>query len=109
MAEYQHLDPTEIKARLDAGETLRVLDVREQEEWDICRIDGAELKPLSQFQEWAAELQENSTPTVLHCHHGVRSQQACELLAANGVEGLINMLGGIAGWAQSVDPGMPQY
>lgn len=109
MAEYQHLSPSDIKAKIDAGESLRIIDVREAEEFAICKIEGAELKPLSQFPVWSQELQSNTTPTVLLCHHGVRSQQACDFLAQNGVEGLINMLGGINAWADSVEPGMPRY
>jgi adenylyltransferase/sulfurtransferase len=109
MARYAHLDPLAIKARLDAGERLRILDVREEEEWAICRIPGAELRPLSRFGEWAAELTGNTAPVVIHCHHGMRSQQVCEVLAAEGVEGLINLLGGIAAWADCVDPAMARY
>jgi len=109
MATYEHLDPTAIKARLDAGERIRILDVREEEEWSICRIEGAQLRPLSRLHEWVGELAGSATPVVVHCHHGMRSQQVCEWLSAQGIEGLINMLGGIAAWADCVDPGMPRY
>lgn len=109
MPGYEHLPPDQIKARLDSGEALRIIDIREAEEYSICRIEGAELKPLSQFAEWSQELTGNSEPVVLHCHHGQRSQQACQHLAQSGVQGLINMLGGIAQWAESCDPGMARY
>ncbi len=109
MRNYQHLPPDQIKARLDAGEKLRIIDVREADEFAICHIEGAELKPLSLFSEWAPELQGNTAPTVVLCHSGVRSQQACGVLAQQGVEGLINMLGGITQWAESCDPAMARY
>ena len=51
----------------------------------------------------------NTEPTVVHCHHGMRSQQACNHLAQSGVGGLINMLGGIAQWAEACDPAMRRY
>lgn len=109
MADYQHLSPDEIKAMIDDGQAVRIIDVREADEFAICKIEGAELKPLSQFAQWSGELTGSAGPVVLHCHHGMRSQQACDFLSQNGVEGLINMLGGIAQWAESIEPSMRRY
>ncbi|KAA3608277.1 MAG: hypothetical protein DWQ01_14610 [Planctomycetota bacterium] len=105
----EQIKPEELQQKLEAGEALRLVDVREPAEWDICRLPGAELKPLSQILQWQDELQDHSGPKVIYCHHGVRSAQAVAYLHSLGVESLVNLQGGIDAWARTVDPQMAQY
>jgi adenylyltransferase/sulfurtransferase len=103
------LTPTELKGRLDQGEKLRLIDVREADEWAFARLPGAELIPLSQFQQRATgELSPDET-IVLYCHHGMRSARAQGFLKAQGYGQVINLTGGIDAWAVQVDPGMKRY
>jgi rhodanese-related sulfurtransferase len=100
---------TELKARLDEGENLRLIDVRESDEWSLVHLPGAELIPLSQFQQRATgELSPEET-IVLYCHHGMRSARAQGFLKAQGFDKVINLTGGIDAWAVQVDPGMKRY
>ena len=99
---------TQLKARLDTGDKLRLIDVREPHEWDIARIEGAELIPLrtlpDQIEEW-----DTSEEFVLYCRTGVRSAQAVELMLAEGFGRVSNLTGGIWSWSDEVDPSIPKY
>jgi adenylyltransferase/sulfurtransferase len=98
----------ELKSRLDAGEPLEILDVREPHEWAICRIPGARLVPLGSLAERMHEL--DSTRTyVLQCRSGVRSAKAIGVLRQAGFRRLLNLRGGVLAWAREVDPSMPTY
>lgn len=89
---------------------FRLIDVREQDEFDICRLDWAELIPLSQFAEQAPlRLVDKDKPIVVYCHHGMRSQHAAEWLKNLGYENVYNLTGGIEAWADRVEPGMRRY
>lgn len=105
----QVLSPLELKQRLDAGEKLRLIDVREPEEWQWCRIAGAELRPLSQAGQWIEQLAEGGGPYVFYCHHGRRSGQVCAYLAQRGRQDVYNLSGGIDRWSLQVDPAVPRY
>lgn len=109
MARFEDVDGREIKRRLDAGERLVLLDIRERGEWALCRIEGARLVPLSKIDRWEHQLDPAGGPYVLYCHHGVRSRFACARLAGAGLRGLINLQGGIDAWSRTVDPGVPTY
>lgn len=102
---------TDLKAKLDAGEDFLLLDVREPNEWEIARIDGAHLLPLSKFaDEWETTLSDHrEKPIVVHCKMGGRSQRVCEFLAAQGFSDLANVAGGITAWADHIDPTIPKY
>ena len=99
----------ELKAKMDQGEKLRLIDVREQREYNTAHIEGAELKPLGQIMQWSTELPEKTEQIVLHCHHGGRSGRACQLLAQQGFTNVSNLQGGIDAWSQRVDPKVPRY
>jgi len=105
----QDISPEELQVRLAAGEALRLLDVREEREWAICRLPGAELRPLSRLQEWIRDLDPEDGPFVLYCHHGVRSRHAGRLLERLGARQVLNLAGGIDAWRRRVDPEMPRY
>ena len=88
----------ELKRRLDAGEPLEIIDVREPHEWAICRIEGARLVPLGSLAERMHELDPART-YVLQCRSGVRSAKALGLLRQAGFRHLLNLRGGILAWA----------
>jgi rhodanese-related sulfurtransferase len=102
---------TDTQELLKAGdEALRLIDCREQDEWDICHIDGAELMPLTRFGEEAeAKLQDPAQRIIIYCHHGMRSLRAASWLRQKGFDKVQSMAGGIAAWSDYVDPEMPRY
>ncbi len=101
---------TEAHRRLAAPLPPRLIDVREAEEFEIARIPGAELLPLSQWPAVAAEkLLDPAQPLLIQCHHGGRSGQAAAFLLRNGFTDVINVAGGIDAWSQEIDPSVPRY
>ena len=105
------IDVNDVNALLDkAAGTFRLIDCREQDEWDICHIDGAELMPLTRFgQEAEAKLQDPGQRIIIYCHHGMRSLRAASWLRHKGFDQAQSMAGGIAAWSDYVDPRMPRY
>src|SRR4051812_29689626 len=100
----------EAKARLASAEPPRLIDVREEDEWTLCRIPGAELLPLSQFPVIATEtLKDVEQPLLVYCHHGSRSAHAVDYLLRQGFKDVSNVAGGIQAWSQEVDPSVPVY
>src|SRR5919107_90026 len=87
--EYETIAPEELKERMARGDSIEVIDVREPEEYEIARIEGARLLPLSRFPEWAGTLDPESE-IVFMCHHGIRSAQVCAYLAREGFGKLFN-------------------
>lgn len=100
---------TDLKSYLDKGDKLRLIDVREADEWAIAKLPQAELIPLSQFQQLATEKLSPDETIVLYCHHGMRSARAQGYLKTQGYENVINLTGGIDAWALQVDPTMRRY
>jgi rhodanese-related sulfurtransferase len=90
-----NVTPQEVKAMQERGESFRLIDVREQDEWNTVRIDGAELIPLSQFQQRATGELDPADKIVLYCHHGMRSARAQGFLQAHGYGDVLNLTGGI--------------
>lgn len=86
----------------------QMLDVREPWEYRICHIDGAELLPMRQVPGSLDRIARDR-PVVIICHHGIRSQQVALYLLNQGVKDVLNLNGGVARWAQDVDPMMPTY
>jgi molybdopterin/thiamine biosynthesis adenylyltransferase/rhodanese-related sulfurtransferase len=97
----------ELKRRLEAGENLFVLDVREPHEYQICNI-GGHLIPLGDLPKRVNEL-DSSREIVAHCRSGVRSGKAVVFLQQAGFKKVHNLAGGILAWADRVDPKMPKY
>jgi sulfur-carrier protein adenylyltransferase/sulfurtransferase len=97
----------ELKRRLDAGDDLFVLDVREPHEYQICNI-GGHLIPLGDLPNRVNEL-DSSREIVAHCRSGVRSAKAVNFLQQAGFKKVHNLAGGILAWADRVDPKMPKY
>ena len=98
----------ELKARLDAGERLVVLDVREPDEVAIGRIAGAVHIPMNEVPQRLAEL-DPEAPIVAYCHHGMRSHAVGSWLLTQGFAEVYNLNGGIDAWATAVEPGMARY
>ncbi|MDQ3650988.1 MAG: rhodanese-like domain-containing protein [Acidobacteriota bacterium] len=105
---YDTITPTELHERMKRGEPIRVIDVREPAEHDVASVDGAELLPLSRFDEWADTL-DPADELIVMCHHGIRSGQVCAFLARQGFQKLHNLSGGIDAWSIEVDRGVPRY
>ena len=99
---------TELKARLDRGEPIVVIDVREPYEAEIAKIPCARLIPLADLPDRCSELDPDAE-IVLHCRSGVRSLKALRLLQSRGFRRLKNLRGGILAWADEVDPSVPKY
>jgi molybdopterin/thiamine biosynthesis adenylyltransferase/rhodanese-related sulfurtransferase len=97
----------ELKRRLDKGDDIFVLDVREPHEYQICNINGY-LIPLGDLPKRVSEL-DSSKEIVAHCRSGVRSAKAVDFLKQAGFKKVHNLAGGILAWADRVDPKMPKY
>ncbi|MFN2455629.1 MAG: rhodanese-like domain-containing protein [Pyrinomonadaceae bacterium] len=105
----EEITPTELKARLDAGDDVQIIDVREQKEYDVARLPNSKLIPLGQILERMSEI-DSARETVIHCKGGGRSARAIEALRRAGFTGkLINLKGGIGAWSSEVDPTVPKY
>jgi rhodanese-related sulfurtransferase len=98
----------ELKKRLDAGERLLLVDVREPWEYEVCRIEGAKLIPM---QKISANLQllDQEEPVICYCHHGMRSLDVVVWLQKQGVESARSLTGGIDKWSAEIDPKVPRY
>ena len=109
MSSFGIITPTEVKAKQDAGDRFRLIDVREPREHRVANIAGAELMPLGEIQTWATGLTDKNEEIILYCHHGMRSERAASYLAHLGFTNTRNMLGGIDEWSLRVDPSVPRY
>ena len=103
----KQISASELKARIDRGETFEFVDVRTDMEREIASIDGARLLDQAYYEELMAK--DKKTPMVFHCHHGMRSQSAAQHFDANGFSDLCNLDGGIDAWSALVDPQVPRY
>ena len=103
----QSILPKELKQRLDQGENLTLIDVREENERDICHIGGS-LIPLAQVPERVNEIPRD-TPVVVYCRSGGRSGKAIEYLQGQGFTNLINLSGGVLRWSDEVDASIEKY
>ncbi|MEO6457065.1 MAG: molybdopterin-synthase adenylyltransferase MoeB [Chloroflexia bacterium] len=102
------ITPLGLKARLDAGDDLVLVDVREPNEWEITHLNGARLIPVNSVAQRAHELS-TADELVLYCKGGVRSARALNELRQLGFRKLLNLRGGINAWADEVDPSVPRY
>lgn len=105
----EEITPTELKQRLDKGDDIQIIDVREDNEVAIARIPNSVHIPLGQVIARMNEIDPNRE-TVVHCKMGGRSARAIDALKRLGFEGkLINLKDGIIGWSNEVDPSVPKY
>jgi adenylyltransferase/sulfurtransferase len=101
------ITPRELKARLDRGDSLFILDVREPHEYQICNLRGR-LIPLGELPRRAHEL-DSSQEIVAHCRSGKRSAEAVDFLRKAGFRKIHNLKGGILAWSDEVDSSVPKY
>jgi sulfur-carrier protein adenylyltransferase/sulfurtransferase len=100
---------TELKQRLDNGEDIQIIDVREPAEVAVASIPNTIHIPLAQVANRMSEIDPNRE-TVVHCKGGVRSAMAIQTLKRSGFTGnLTNLKGGITAWSNEVDPSVPKY
>ncbi|MBX7149917.1 rhodanese [bacterium] len=109
MQNIKQISVTDLKAKLDNKDNFILVDVREQDEYETARIEGATLIPLSQFPARAPKELKQDQSIVIHCHHGGRSQRACMLLASMGYKDVSNVAGGIDAWSLEIDPSVARY
>lgn len=105
------ITPQDIQRRLQAGEKLALIDVREPGEFQIARIAGAELVPMRTVPAELSRLdaQAEQAPLIVFCHHGVRSLNVVHWLREQGVDACQSMAGGIDRWSLEIDPSVPRY
>lgn len=103
--------PAEVKRRLDAGEKLHLIDVREPHESAIAQIEGSELIPMRQVpaELQTLEVRADEAPLIVFCHRGVRSLNVVNWLRNQGIEACQSMAGGIDAWSLGVDATVPRY
>ncbi len=101
------ITPSELKQRMDRGDELFILDVREPHEYQICNLKG-HLIPLGELPRRVHEL-DSSNEIVAHCRSGKRSAEAVDFLRKAGFRKVLNLRGGILSWSTEVDPTVPRY
>jgi molybdopterin/thiamine biosynthesis adenylyltransferase/rhodanese-related sulfurtransferase len=104
------ISATELKQRLDQGDNLTIIDVREPYEWDIGNLadHGARLIPLGDLHQRLDEI-DPADEIVLQCRSGSRSAKALKILRLEGYSRLWNLKGGLLAWSDEVDPSIPKY
>ncbi|MGA1603405.1 MAG: rhodanese-like domain-containing protein [Prochlorothrix sp.] len=96
----------------DSPDAPQLVDVRERGEAALVSLPGFKLLPLSESQNWTANIQDHLEPdreTIVMCHHGGRSAQMCQWLLSQGFTNVKNLVGGIDAYAIVVDPTLPRY
>jgi adenylyltransferase/sulfurtransferase len=105
----EEITASELKALMDAGADIQLIDVRQPGEYAFAKIDGAKLIPLGEIVSRMKEIDPNRE-TVIHCKMGGRSAQAIDVLRRSGFTGnLRNLAGGITAWSNEVDPTVAKY
>jgi len=98
----------ELAGLLKKNGGIKLIDVREPHEYEICHIEGAKLIPTSQFVQRVGEL-DSADEMVFYCHKGIRSRNAVELLKSAGFRKVRTLIGGVDAWAEKIDSSMPRY
>lgn len=102
------ITPKELKERLDKGDQLVLLDVREPWEHSLAKIEGSTLIPLGTLPQSMDKL-DKGAEIIAYCHHGMRSADATQFLLQQGFPVVKNLVGGIDAWSVHVDPAVPRY
>jgi rhodanese-related sulfurtransferase len=102
------ITPRELKDRLDKGETIFLLDVREPWEYSMAKLEKSVLIPLGTLPQSLEKL-DRSAEIVAYCHHGMRSADAVGFLHQQGFQSVKNLVGGIDAWSIQVDSSVPRY
>ena len=99
----------DVKARIDAGENLLLLDVRQLEEYEVCHMDNTVLLPMGMVDRNLSRLKDREEAIIVICHHGIRSLNVAAWLRDSGVLRVQSMAGGVDAWSLRIDPRMPRY
>lgn len=102
------ISPREVKERLDRGEKVLLVDVREPWEYAQCRIAGSVLIPMGTIPANLQQL-DGDDDVICYCHHGMRSLDVANWLRSQGVTSAKSMAGGIDRWSVEIDPAVPRY
>lgn len=102
------ITPKELKTRLDKGDKLILMDVREPWEFALAKLDGSVLIPLASLPQSLDKL-DRQAEIIAYCHHGMRSADATGFLLQQGFPNVKNLIGGIDAWSAQVDPAVPRY
>lgn len=102
------IDPPVLEEILASKKEVVLVDVRDQNEWEICHIEGAKLMPVGEFGQHIPELN-TEDEIYLYCYKGTRSMKALKMLHAEGFKKIKSLTGGIDRWAEVVDTSMPRY
>ena len=102
------ISPKELKASLDKGDKLVLVDVREEWEYSLAKLDGSILIPLGTLPQSLARLNRDAEIIAI-CHHGMRSADATNFLLQQGFANVKNLVGGIDAWSTQVDGTVPRY
>jgi len=102
------IHPGDLRQRLDRGERILLIDVREPWEHALCRLPGAKLIPLGSLASNVAALPD-AGPVICYCHHGMRSLDAAAWLRGQGIAGAKSLAGGIDRWSLEMDPSIARY
>lgn len=104
------ITPAELKEKLDAGEEILLLDVREDHELEICNLENTTHIPLGHLVTRLGELNDyKEKPVVVYCRSGKRSARAAYFMVDEGFKNVSNLVGGILRWADEVDPSLTKY
>lgn len=98
----------ELKDRLDRGDKLFLLDVREPHEYSMAKLEGSVLIPLGTLPDSLDQLDRNAE-IIAYCHRGMRSADAVGFLVQQGFSNVKNLIGGIEAWSVEIDPSVPRY
>jgi adenylyltransferase/sulfurtransferase len=105
----QEITATELKKRMDSGEDVQLIDVRQPDEYAFAKIEGAKLIPLGEIVERMNEI-DDTKEVILQCKAGGRSATAIQMLTRAGYKGkMSNLRGGITSWSNDVDPSVLKY
>lgn len=102
------ISPKELKTSLDRGDKLVLVDVREEWEYSLAKLDGSILIPLGTLPQSLARLNRDAEIIAI-CHHGMRSADATNFLLQQGFPNVKNLVGGIDAWSTQVDGTVPRY
>ena len=100
------ITPQDLRQRLDQ---VRIVDVREPWEYQICHLAGAESIPMGEVPAALPRLDGDEKPLVVYCHHGVRSLRVANWLRQQGIEQVSSLQGGLDRWSVEIDPAVPRY
>jgi rhodanese-related sulfurtransferase len=107
--QVKEINVNDLNERIQNGDKINLLDVREQFEYDMVNMDG-KLIPLGELENRLEELEAwKDQEVIIHCRSGARSAEACRILMRHGFKNPINLQGGINRWAMLIDPSMPMY